>query len=81
MLDHCQPDLLRALSEVLGFKSTSDPVSWLNDKEQQSLRAYLARSPEIERVGRNVFRVDGQLVDFDSAIRHEAERSAVSVVG
>ncbi|NII39891.1 alpha-galactosidase [Curtobacterium flaccumfaciens] len=57
------------LARVSGFRSTSDPVAWLDDTEQAALRRFLTGEPQVERTGPDRFVVDGRTVDFAPVVR------------
>jgi alpha-galactosidase len=73
--------LLRDASQAVGFRSTSDPISWLTPAEQDQLRAYLADAPVVEQAGRYAFRLDGRLVDFTPYVKGVAPIDEVSYAG
>ncbi len=59
-----QKSLLQNLAHICGFKATSDVPAWLNEEERQALRHFLEHQPSVERIGRYLWLVDGQPVDF-----------------
>ena len=59
---------LRDLADVCGFRAVSDPPSWLTPAELETLRDYLEAEPEIRRLGRYRFTIDGRQVDFAPAV-------------
>jgi alpha-galactosidase len=59
---------LRDLADVCGFRAVSDPPSWLTGAELEDLRAYLGATPEIRRLGRYRFTIDGREADFGPAV-------------
>ncbi|MGV8885966.1 MAG: glycoside hydrolase family 36 protein [Microbacteriaceae bacterium] len=80
LLDENARRLLVDLAHVCGFKSTSDPIAWLDTTEQAQLRAFLTQSPTIEQISRWVYRIDGRDVDFGAYLsgdRREMESMLV----
>ena len=59
---------LQDVAEALRFRSTSDPISWLDDAERAQLVAYLSSDPEVEQLGRYRFRLGERIVDFTGVI-------------
>jgi alpha-galactosidase len=59
---------LRDLADVCRFRAVSDPPSWLTPAELADMRSYLSAQPEIRRVGRYEYTIDGRKVDFTAAI-------------
>jgi len=57
------------LAIVAGFRSTSDPVAWLDAGEQAALRRFLTGDPVVEPAGPDRFVVDGRTVDFGPVVR------------
>lgn len=78
LLDPSQRQLLQDLAAVMGHRSTSDPIAWLRPEERQQLRDSLSRQHPVEQLDRFVFRVDGRLVDFGSAISRASSPYPVS---
>ncbi|WP_214106881.1 glycoside hydrolase family 36 protein [Acrocarpospora catenulata] len=64
LLDGETKRLLTDLAHICGFRAVSDPVEWLDDPERRALAAFLTDRPEVRRVGRYRFTVDGREVDF-----------------
>jgi len=60
--------LLQSLALICNFKATSDLPQWLSKKEREGLRAFLEKYPTIEQLDRYRFKVDGQQIDFGSAL-------------
>ena len=63
-----QKDLLKDLALVCNFKATSDLPQWLDKSEREQLHTFLETKPEIKRLSRYSFSLDGHLVDFTEAI-------------
>jgi alpha-galactosidase len=68
---HCllsdeQRGVLQDMARIAGFRATSDPPSWLDDRERAELRAFLADEPVVERCGGHRYVVDGRTVDLGS---------------
>ncbi len=59
---------LRDLALLSHFKATSDLPAWLTPAERQELMDFLTGSPQIERLDRYRFRINGRLVDFSPLI-------------
>jgi alpha-galactosidase len=64
-----QRQMIADLAVVSGFRSTSDPVAWLEDPEREAMERFLRDAPVVERLGDDRFRVDGRTVDFGPAVR------------
>ncbi|GIJ50410.1 alpha-galactosidase [Virgisporangium aliadipatigenens] len=62
---------LRDLADVCGFRAVSDPPGWLTPTELDELRTYLEATPEVRRLGRYRFAVDGREVDLGPAVAPE----------
>jgi alpha-galactosidase len=75
LLDEGQRQLLEDIATVLGFKSTSDPTSWLLPDEAAELRAWLERDEQVRREGRYRFRIDERAVDFGPFVDYLASPS------
>ncbi len=63
-----QKQLLQALAQLADFKASSDLPQWLTDEETTILRNLLIQQPEVEQIARYQFKIDGRIVDFESAI-------------
>ncbi len=59
---------LRDLADICRFRAVSDPPSWLTPAELEDLREYLDATPQVRRLGRYRFSVDGRVVDFGAAV-------------
>jgi alpha-galactosidase len=64
---------LRDLADICKFRAVSDPPSWLTTTELELLREYLSTQPDIRRVSRYVYSIDGRKVDFTAAITPAAQ--------
>ena len=64
LLDDAQRQVVRDLATVLGFKSTSDPISWLDPGEQEELRTWLERDETVLQTGRFSYQVGDRVVDL-----------------
>ena len=63
-----QKRLFLDLTEITGFKATSDlPDQW-TDAQREDVRRWLESKPRVERTGRYTFRLDGREVDFGPAM-------------
>lgn len=60
---------LQNLALICNFKATSDLPQWLSKEEREGLRAFMEKSPTIEQLDRYKFKVDGQEIDFSSAVQ------------
>lgn len=78
LLDDEQRQALVDLATVLGFKSTSDPMAWLNGDERAALGAWLRRSEVVVPEGRNRFRIDDRSVDFGRYLDYVPPASTVA---
>ena len=63
-----QKSLLKNLALICGFKATSDLPQWLRAAECEILRTFLECKPKITRIGRHIFQIDDQIVDFSAAM-------------
>ncbi|MBF4581604.1 alpha-galactosidase [Curtobacterium sp. VKM Ac-2865] len=64
-----QRQTIADLAVVSGFRSTSDPVAWLDAPEREAMARFLQQDPVVERLGDEKFLVDGRTVDFGPAVR------------
>ncbi len=67
ILSDAHRQLMADLCHVCGYVATSDPPWWLTDHERAGLARWLEAKPQIERLDRYRFRLDGRLVDFEPA--------------
>ncbi|MYR60877.1 alpha-galactosidase [Streptomyces sp. SID625] len=74
LLTEQQQGLLRDLADICGFRAVSDPPGWLRPDELEAMTAYLTARPEVRRLGRYRFALDGREVDFTTAVTPEAEQ-------
>ena len=81
LLGPIEREVLRDASLAVGFRSTSDPIAWLTDVERGELRDYLAARPDVEQVGRYMFRLDDRVVDFTPYIDGTARIHPASWAG
>jgi alpha-galactosidase len=72
LLTEQQQEWLRDLADICRFRAVSDPPSWLRADELQAMTEYLSSTPEIERVGRYRYRIDGRDVDFTAAVHPQS---------
>ncbi len=75
-----QRQALRDVASALGFRSTSDPVAWLDEVERASLRDYFDREPPVTRTGRYAFRIGDRDVDLTGYVDGTAPVAAGSTV-
>ncbi|MGV8912067.1 MAG: glycoside hydrolase family 36 protein [Rhodoglobus sp.] len=73
LLDDRGRQLLIDVAQISGFKSTSDPIGWLDSAEKVMLRDFLAHSPNVQQLGRYRFRLDQRVVDFTDYIENTRE--------
>ncbi|MFF5563041.1 glycoside hydrolase family 36 protein [Streptomyces sp. NPDC012623] len=66
-----QQQWLRDLADICGFRAVSDPPGWLRPDELESMKTYLEHRPEVVRLGRYRFSLDGREVDFTTAVTPE----------
>lgn len=74
LLTEQQQRWLRDLADICGFRAVSDPPGWLHPDELQAMTAYLAARPEVRRLGRYRFTLDGREVDFTPAVAPETQQ-------
>lgn len=80
LLDENAGRALVDLALITGFRSTSDPIAWLDADERERLRDFLVARPRIERTGRFAYRIGDREVDFAgylSGDRRETESMVV----
>lgn len=80
LLDENAGQALVDLALITGFRSTSDPIAWLDADERERLRDFLVARPRIERTGRFAYRIGDREVDFAgylSGDRRETESMVV----
>lgn len=68
LLDRESRQALIDVATVLDFKSTSDPVDWLDEHERVELRQFLSDSSRVVQAGRFAFDIDDRHVDFTQFI-------------
>ena len=73
LLTDQQMSWLRDLADITRFRAVSDPPSWLTPTELDDMCTYLSARPEIRRVGRYAYMVDGRTVDFTAAVTPAAQ--------
>ena len=64
LLDDEHKRYLTDLAQVCDFRSTSDPIDWLDANERQVLDAFLNDRPRVKQMGRYRFTIDEREVDF-----------------
>jgi alpha-galactosidase len=72
-LDARQRGYLQDLATICRFVATSDPPQWLQPDEMLALSDYLDERPEVRRLGRYRFSVDGREVDFSPIVLDDPE--------
>jgi alpha-galactosidase len=68
LLTDQQAGWLRDLADICGFRAVSDPPGWLNPDELATMTRYLSRRPQVRRLDRYRFSLDGREVDFAPAV-------------
>jgi hypothetical protein len=63
-----QKSILRDLSNVAGFKATSDIPAWMSEVERKELRNFLEEYPVVKHLPRYSYQVGSRLVDFEPYI-------------
>ncbi len=82
LLDRAARSALQDLARVCGFRATSDPPSWLDDRERAEMRDFFAENPTVHALGAHQYDIDGRVVDFRSIADVAPEfRSGQQVVG
>ncbi|GIF69999.1 alpha-galactosidase [Asanoa ishikariensis] len=69
---------LRDLADVSRFRAVSDPPSWLTPGELDDMRTYLSTRPEIRRLSRYEYTIDGRAADFTGAVSPAAAAYPIS---
>lgn len=64
-----QKQLLINLAYISEFKATSDLPFWLSDSERKELNLFLISTPEILRIDRLTYIVDGKKFDYSECIK------------
>jgi alpha-galactosidase len=80
LLDDGERQALRDTAAILEFRSTSDPIAWLNGGEREQLTQYMEETAVIEQTGRYAFRIDGREVDLTPIVTGTAATDAASLV-
>ncbi|ANZ41590.1 alpha-galactosidase [Lentzea guizhouensis] len=68
LLTDQQQGWLRDLADICGFRAVSDPPGWLRPDELEAMVRYLEHRPEVRKLGRYRFAVDGREVDLGPAV-------------
>ena len=74
LLTDRQQGWLRDLADICGFRAVSDPPGWLRPDELGAMTRYLGHRPDIRRLGRYRFSLDGREVDFTPAVDQDTEQ-------
>lgn len=64
LLTNAQKKLLQDLAQVAGFKGTSDPPEWLDEREMQEMREFFVEKPPCKRLSRYLYTVGDREVSF-----------------
>ncbi|MDI1461293.1 alpha-galactosidase [Catellatospora sp. KI3] len=59
---------LRDLADISRFRAVSDPPSWLTTVELEAMSAYLTARPDVRRISRYRYSIDGRSTDFGPAV-------------
>jgi alpha-galactosidase len=73
LLTDQQLDWLRDLADICRFRAVSDPPSWLTPTELDALQTYLSAQPDVRRLSRYEYAIDGRRVDFTAVISPAAQ--------
>jgi alpha-galactosidase len=81
-----QINLLKNLAYISEFKATSDLPSWLSKSERQELNLFLVSTPEIHRIDRFKYIIDGKITDYSECVKmpkplNLMERIIRSIIG
>jgi alpha-galactosidase len=68
LLTDQQAGWLRDLADICGFRAVSDPPGWLTPDELDTMTRYLSHRPQVRRLDRYRFSLDGREVDFAPAV-------------
>ncbi|MCS7477097.1 glycoside hydrolase family 36 protein [Umezawaea endophytica] len=74
LLTERQQGWLRDLADICGFRAVSDPPGWLRPDELDEMVRYLGHRPEVRKLGRYRFALDGREVDFTPAVDQDTEQ-------
>lgn len=80
LLDDREREMLQDVAAILEFRSTSDPVAWLNAAEREQLRRYMDETVVVEQTGRYRFSIDGREVDLAPVMTGASAPSAASLI-
>jgi alpha-galactosidase len=75
LLTDQQQSWLRDLADICGFRAISDPPGWLRPDELEAMTHYLDHRPDIRRLARYRFSLDGREVDFTPAVDPDAQQA------
>jgi alpha-galactosidase len=64
LLSRRERAMLQDLATVCGFRATSDPPAWLDDRERAEMVEWFAAEPSVVATGRLRFAIDQRDVDF-----------------
>ena len=73
LLDRRARTMLQDLARVAGFRATSDPPAWLDDRERAELVEFFSVAPRVASAGRHRYEIDGRLVDFSGVADAEPD--------
>lgn len=59
---------LQDLALICNFKATSDLPHWMTDREREQLRGFLLGEPDVSKISRYQYKIDGRIVDFSSSV-------------
>ncbi len=63
-----EKQLLADLGSISNFRATSDLPQWLDKAQKAELRQYLEATPQIQKISRYVYQIDGRKIDFSTKI-------------
>lgn len=78
LLTDQQNTLLRDLADICRFRAISDPPGWLSPAELETMVDYLSRQPDIRRLDRYRYSIDGRTVDFSATVHNPGQLYPIS---
>lgn len=60
--------LLQDLGTLTGFKGSSDLPWWWKPSEKEKVREFLEAAPQVQKLRRYCYQIDGRIVDFSPAM-------------
>lgn len=74
-----EKQLLQDLGTITTFKATSDLPQWLNASEMDNVREFLSADPNVQKMSRYKYQIDGRDVDFSPVIPIPTSRFGIPV--